>query len=523
MGKLSALVVDDSKSARFFLRKALEEQDVDVDLVESGFDALSRVKQRRPDIVFMDHQMPEMDGLETTARLKQDPLTTAIPVVMCTSTDDAEFLRRVDEVGAMGILPKPPTPDGLQGVLTRVSDGIAVVQHQAAAMQAMRGELEGGLRSELETRIAALQEALGQRLLDGQAAAIKQPMAELEQRLKEHLSLEIDGRMASIRGEIPAPDEGQIAATVSAGILGGEALSVKIQDLVNARISSAESTRGEAANAGISHAIADLEQRIEGRFSSDLDTRLASFRDEVRPPDSATVSAQIRDEMLGDGAFLAKLRERITPDTGPDEEVPEVDVAALVSQGIATAVGGLTQQVSGQIASGVDERLTQFREQNPVPDEAAIADQVRQGILADKDFLSKLGDAVRPAPESQESVNRRTEEREALVARSVETAMAGLENRIPGLIADDFESRISKLREDLQPPDQAVVAEQVRLSVRSDATLVDEILGRVPEMSERWQRQLKGLTTQVRQAMILQMAFSGGVAAAVAAAIVYFL
>lgn len=521
MGKLSALVVDDSKSARFFLRKALEEQDVNVDLVESGFDALSRVKQQRPDIVFMDHQMPEMDGLETTERLKQDPSTTAIPVVMCTSTDDAEFLRRVDEVGAMGILPKPPSADGLRGVLNQVSEGIAATQSQAAAMHAMRVELEGGLKSEMDTRLAALQEKLGEDLLNAQADAVKQPIAELEQRLTEHLSAQINDRMSSLRGDIPVPDEGQIAATVSANILGGEGLSTKIQELLGARISSLESTQGDVTNASISTAVADLEERVVSRYSADLDSRLASFRDDVRPPDAGAVSAQVRSDMLGDEIFLGKLREIAFPDEGKDE--PEVDVDALVSQSVSAAVGGLAQQVSEQIATGVDERLGLFREQNPMPDEAAIVDRVRGGMLDDKDFLARLSDAVRPAPESQESIKQRAEEQEALVKRSVENAMAALEERIPGLISDEFESRISKLREELQPPDEAVVAEQVRKSVRSDASLVDEILDRVPEMSERWQRRMKGLTSQVRQAMILQMAFSGGVAAAVAAAIAYYL
>ena len=111
MHTLSALVVDDSKSARFFLRKALEEQEVAVDLVESGFDALKRVGQKRPDVVFMDHQMPEMDGLETMERMKGDPATESIPVVMCTSTDEAGFLQRVHELGALDVFPKSPSAE----------------------------------------------------------------------------------------------------------------------------------------------------------------------------------------------------------------------------------------------------------------------------------------------------------------------------------------------------------------------------------------------------------------------------
>ena len=66
MSKKKALLVDDSKSARFFLRNMLQKSDIKVDMVESGEAALDFLKQKenQPDVIFMDHLMPGIDGFE---------------------------------------------------------------------------------------------------------------------------------------------------------------------------------------------------------------------------------------------------------------------------------------------------------------------------------------------------------------------------------------------------------------------------------------------------------------------------
>ena len=80
-----ALVVDDSRSARFALKKLLEEQELEVSLAESGEEALEFLKQNakhQVDVIFMDHTMPGMDGLEAVSAIKANPKTATIPVMM---------------------------------------------------------------------------------------------------------------------------------------------------------------------------------------------------------------------------------------------------------------------------------------------------------------------------------------------------------------------------------------------------------------------------------------------------------
>ena len=64
MGAKRALIVDDSKSARLFLARVLEKYDIDVDSAESAEAAIDYLSSNRPDVIFMDHLMTGMDGLQ---------------------------------------------------------------------------------------------------------------------------------------------------------------------------------------------------------------------------------------------------------------------------------------------------------------------------------------------------------------------------------------------------------------------------------------------------------------------------
>ncbi len=111
------LLVDDSKSARFALRKLLEHNGLTVDMAANAEEALGYLDQNQPDVIFMDHFMPGMDGFEAAQAIKSRPATSAIPIVMCTSKDDADYIEQARAHGAVDILPKPATPNALNTVL----------------------------------------------------------------------------------------------------------------------------------------------------------------------------------------------------------------------------------------------------------------------------------------------------------------------------------------------------------------------------------------------------------------------
>ncbi len=125
MGFQSALVVDDSRSARYILRSLLERERIRVDTVESAQAALDFLRERRPDIVFMDDLMPGMDGLEAIDRMASDPSTARIPVIMYTGRQDTVSLEQARLRGVVGILSKPFTPEDVRKVLVKIGHGVA--------------------------------------------------------------------------------------------------------------------------------------------------------------------------------------------------------------------------------------------------------------------------------------------------------------------------------------------------------------------------------------------------------------
>jgi CheY-like chemotaxis protein len=117
MSAKRALVVDDSKSARVVLSRMLEKYGIEVATADSAESALDRLKQERPDVVFMDHLMPGMDGLEAVRIMKADPATAEIPVVMYTSQEGELYVGRAKAIGAVGVLPKTVKPIDVTKVL----------------------------------------------------------------------------------------------------------------------------------------------------------------------------------------------------------------------------------------------------------------------------------------------------------------------------------------------------------------------------------------------------------------------
>lgn len=115
-----ALLVDDSKSARFALRKLLERNGLRVDIAENAEQALGYLNDNRPDVIFMDHLMPGMDGFEAVKILKNQPGTASIPVVMCTSKDGDAYMAEAHAIGAVDILSKPATLGSLGVVLEKL-------------------------------------------------------------------------------------------------------------------------------------------------------------------------------------------------------------------------------------------------------------------------------------------------------------------------------------------------------------------------------------------------------------------
>jgi CheY-like chemotaxis protein len=106
MSAKRALVVDDSKSARLFLSRILERHEIAVDAAESAEQAIDYLQRHRPDVIFMDHMMPGMDGFQAVQTIKNNPRTSSIPILMYTSQEGDLYLGQARALGAEGVLPK---------------------------------------------------------------------------------------------------------------------------------------------------------------------------------------------------------------------------------------------------------------------------------------------------------------------------------------------------------------------------------------------------------------------------------
>ncbi|HTE42194.1 MAG TPA: response regulator, partial [Steroidobacteraceae bacterium] len=117
MSAKRALIVDDSRSARVILSRMLETHGLEVDTVESGEQALDYLRSAHPDVVFMDHLMPGMDGFEAVRAIKADRRIADIPVMMYTSQDGEIYLQQARKLGANGVLSKTLKPSDVSRAL----------------------------------------------------------------------------------------------------------------------------------------------------------------------------------------------------------------------------------------------------------------------------------------------------------------------------------------------------------------------------------------------------------------------
>lgn len=106
MAKRRVLIVDDSKTAQVRLRKMLERFDLEVDTVLSAEEALGYLSYRQPAVIFLDHHMEGMDGLEALKIIKSNPATALIPVIMYTSEKGDVYVGQARALGAIDILGK---------------------------------------------------------------------------------------------------------------------------------------------------------------------------------------------------------------------------------------------------------------------------------------------------------------------------------------------------------------------------------------------------------------------------------
>lgn len=110
---VKVLVIDDSNTIRRSAEIFLKQGGYEVLLAEDGFDALAKVNDYQPDLIFCDILMPRLDGYQTCAIIKRNARFSGLPIVMLSSKDGVFDKARGRMVGAQEYLTKPFTKDQL--------------------------------------------------------------------------------------------------------------------------------------------------------------------------------------------------------------------------------------------------------------------------------------------------------------------------------------------------------------------------------------------------------------------------
>jgi two-component system, cell cycle response regulator len=152
-----ALVVDDNKITTKLLNRYLTPAGYNVKEAYDGIECLEKVQEEMPDAIVLDVMMPRLDGYETVKRLKADPKTARIPVVIVTALNDVSNQVKAIESGADDFLSKP-IEDKLLIAKVKLLSSLSIAQRRVDLMtelmaKSLRGEISA---DEINQRLSQL-------------------------------------------------------------------------------------------------------------------------------------------------------------------------------------------------------------------------------------------------------------------------------------------------------------------------------------------------------------------------------
>ena len=115
---VKVMVIDDSKTIRRTAETLLKKAGCEVVTATDGFEALSKITDQNPDVIFIDIMMPRLDGYQTCALIKNNHIYKNTPVILLTSKDGLFDRARGRIVGSDQYLTKPFTKDELLGAIS---------------------------------------------------------------------------------------------------------------------------------------------------------------------------------------------------------------------------------------------------------------------------------------------------------------------------------------------------------------------------------------------------------------------
>ena len=494
MNDQRVLVVDDSKVGRLTMLKKLEAIGVKVDLVESGQEALDYLERQRPDMIFMDHMMPDMDGFETTQRIKAAPATRDIPVIIISGNEDEDFVQQARSIGALNAISKPPAPGVLEALLRDLPHLTAApapaVPTAKAAPQAVEKPRapaldQAAVHALVERMLSESMDHLHHDLLADLGKQMELAFAEerkTHQDLNEGWHLQLDQAMARMdelrKGAMAAEDLGQRLQVLEQRLAPQEAEAGQSQpdmDALGKTLEQRFAARLDALSAEVQRlgeGVQSNEAGMEHRLAK-VEQRLATLEG-VEPP-----------QALDREAILAAMEDRLSPRLEELRNTLLAHVEERSSSVLQEALGAIepTEAVPGldaeAILAAVDERMT-----------SRLAEMRN-------DFLGRMDEQSSRFQEALGNANSALEQRFADMVHRLEAMES------PHTEADQEKRYETILTQQPAPLDEAALRE--RLSETRLRQLVAETVGSVPAATEPGPTQAAALSQERMQADVDQL------------------
>lgn len=495
MRNLKALVVDDSKVGRLTMQKKLEAFGVGVDLAESGQEALSYLERQRPDMIFMDHMMPDLDGFETTRRIKAVPATRDIPIIIISGSDDEAFVRDARAIGALDAIAKPPSNDAIKRILASLPQAPAAMAEREVTPAVARATLQTGttalfdqtaIQAMVEARIGVAIERLHSAWLDELRTRLEAEFAN-ERQLQRGWISRIEQRLdATMTG---LADLARVASESEALRQGLHTLDTRLMTL-------------ESATAGMTTPteawLESVDQRVGPRLT-EINEHMAH---------QAAMLGELRQELLARMADSDAEHDRVSRDLAGRIDA----LSEAMQQHLATPLEG------GHMArlEAIEQRLAALEGAVRLPG----LDQASMPVSLEDTLSSRVADMLRERHEPMRAELDRLGERLQTLAQSQEAHGAALsaQGEAMGALIDQ---RFAQLRAEVDAAIQSALAEPgvVTTQLAADtlpAAAVDQdlearLVGRLTEeWNGRWQAEVQRLQSKLKTLTLVTAA--GGAA-----------
>jgi two-component system cell cycle response regulator len=474
MANKRALVVDDSKVGRLTMKKRLEAIGVVVDLAESGSEAMDYLAQRRPDVIFMDHLMPEMDGFEATRRIKSSSATRHIPVIIVSGSDEDAFVREARSIGALNAITKPPPAGVLEAILAGLPEMVAAPAPSEVAEiqpQPVAAERPATPYMEESAVCALVEQMLGE--------AIERLHGDLLAGLTERVQAEFEHERQALHERTARVEElleqtAQAIADLRRQALAADRLGQQLH-AVEQRLLPLESAAGRAVPE-----IDDLLERMEAHVAP----RLAEV--EARIGRQEPMLDDLRQELLTKvDDRHAQVEQSVRDMVGRFERLSE-DMSRLSDGALASETG------HDQRYAAIEQRLTAIEsaEHTPGPDLETVLAAVDARI---EPRLVELGKEVQAMSEVQSSEPLEDVLRERLLAE-LQEQHATLRSELHAELAAQGEGLQARIEEELEQLTTRYEQERTQL-----AAGLEEQQTRLGGFDEAWPRRLEALEARFEE------------------------